>query len=317
MLSDALKQHGPTGLFLASSCYFYRHEESGDGYYPEESERCHHSRGPYYCSMKECPLLTSEQQRAQAELRTLLIANSVSWRIDVNPGHRILEYLDGELKAYMKTSGMSWVEDSVLEEDYEAVIADVEELRCLYKERHDPPATVIEVVQAISIELLKYLKRYPEALDNITPRVFEKLVAEILVSYGWTVNLTPKTRDGGYDIFAISKDVSGLTTSWVIECKRYSRQHKVGVEIARALYAVKAEVKAANALLATTTYFTKGVTDFKASRYDLELRDYEGILEWINEYHPNPSGTLYLRDGGVDIFRKDGDSHLFPRDATP
>ena len=35
---------------------------------------------------------------------------------------------------------------------------------------------------------------------------------------------------------------------------------------------------------------------YKASRYDLELRDYEGILEWINEYRPNPDGKLYIKD---------------------
>ena len=27
-----------------------------------------------------------------------------------------------------------------------------------------------------------------------------------------------------------------------------------------------------------------------------ELRDYEGILDWINEYKPNPDGKLYIRE---------------------
>ena len=53
---------------------------------------------------------------------------------------------------------------------------------------------------------------------------------------------------------------------------------------ARALYCIKGELRVANAMLATTTHFTKGAHDFKASRYDLALRDYEGILEWLDEY---------------------------------
>ena len=35
---------------------------------------------------------------------------------------------------------------------------------------------------------------------------------------------------------------------------------------------------------------------FKASRWDLQLRDYEGILEWINEYQPHPDGQWYVDD---------------------
>jgi len=30
--------------------------------------------------------------------------------------------------------------------------------------------------------------------------------------------------------------------------------------------------------------------------HDLALRDYEGILEWINTHRPNPDGGLYIKD---------------------
>ena len=49
-------------------------------------------------------------------------------------------------------------------------------------------------------------------------------------------------------------------------------------------------------MLATTSHFTAGVHKLKASSYDLELKDYEGILEWINEYQPHPDGKLYIKD---------------------
>jgi uncharacterized protein YjbI with pentapeptide repeats len=147
-----------------------------------------------------------------------------------------------------------------------------------------PASPIIEVASSISSELLSYLKSHPKELYNLRPRQFEELVAEILGSFGWEIELTPATKDGGYDIFAVSKDVSGLRSHWIIECKKYAAQNKVGVEIVRQLYGVKSDLKVANALLATTSTFTKGAQEFKASRYDLELRDYNGILEWVQSY---------------------------------
>ena len=159
-----------------------------------------------------------------------------------------------------------------------------------------PPDALVQVVHEITTELIEYLKRHPKALYDIRPRQFEELIAEILAHYGWTVRLTPPTKDGGYDLFAVTQDLSGVESAWIIECKKYAPERKVGVGIVRALFGVKADLHVANAMLATTSHFTKGVGEYKASRYDLELRDYEGILEWINEYKPNPDGKLYIRD---------------------
>lgn len=163
----------------------------------------------------------------------------------------------------------------------------------------DPPTPLVETARAITSELIKYLSNHPQAMYEIRPRQFEELIAEILAHYGWEVNLTPPTRDGGYDLFAISKDAAGVRTSWIIECKKYRQDRKVGIDVVRSLYGVKMNLKVANMLLATTSYFTKGVHAFKASRYDLQLRDYEGILEWLNAYKPNPNGKLYIKDDMV------------------
>ena len=78
-----------------------------------------------------------------------------------------------------------------------------------------------------------------------------------------------------------------------MERKKYAPQRKVGVDIVRSLFGVKLDLKVADAMLATTSHFTEGVHKYKAFRYDLDVRDYEGILEWINEYTPNPDGKLY------------------------
>lgn len=165
-----------------------------------------------------------------------------------------------------------------------------------------PPRILVEAVQTITVELVSNLARHPEDLYEIKPRQFEELIAEVLASYGWQVDLTSTTRDGGYDLFATSSDVAGVQSSWIIECKRYRQDRSVGIEVARALYGVRDLVMPAGMLmLATTSFFSRGVQALKASRYDLELRDYAGIIEWLNEYRPHPSGRLYLRDNRLGL----------------
>jgi|GEM_PF-1029955 len=175
-------------------------------------------------------------------------------------------------------------------------IANIKALRGLYAGQ-EPPQELIVAIQAISAELIKYLAKHPKELYNLRPRQFEELVAEVLASYGWEVNLTPAIKDGGYDIFGIHTDQAGVANAWIIECKKYGPENKVGVDIARALYGTKALLRPdCSAMLATTSHFTKGVKEFKASRYDLDLREYEDILRWINEHRPHPGGDIYVKD---------------------
>ncbi|MDO8946156.1 MAG: restriction endonuclease [Desulfocapsaceae bacterium] len=143
---------------------------------------------------------------------------------------------------------------------------------------------LIPIITCINLEILKYLHKHPSLMYSLKPRQFEELICEILSGFGWQVELTPATRDGGYDIFAISKDLASTKTSWLIECKRYAPERKVGIDVVRSLCGVKNDLKAANAMIATTSFFTKGVLDSKNSRYDLELKDYNAIVEWLKHY---------------------------------
>lgn len=201
-------------------------------------------------------------------------------------------------------SRISNIHSSIIKRLNKALLYKDEEIitRPLLRTEGAVPNQLTKIINVVTVELIDYLKKHPEALYEIKPRQFEELIAEILASYGWQIQLTPPTKDGGYDIFAISKDIStGVKTSWIIECKKYSPQNKVSVDIIRALYGIKSNLRVANALIATTSYFTKGAHDFKASRYDIELKDYEAILEWINQYHPNPNGKLYIKNKQIII----------------
>jgi hypothetical protein len=66
---------------------------------------------------------------------------------------------------------------------------------------------------------------------------------------------------------------------------------RVGIAIVRGVYAVKHELRVANVLLATTSSFTKGVQSYQASRYDLALRDFHGIVDWLTRYRAGDLGS--------------------------
>ncbi|KFX66594.1 restriction endonuclease [Paraburkholderia fungorum] len=149
----------------------------------------------------------------------------------------------------------------------------------------------IEVVrpslQYVSAELIAQITKHPSLLRDMEARTFERVIAEILRDAGFDVELTAKSKDGGYDIFAVTANTNsvGIRTSFIVECKRNSAERKIGVEIARQLFAVKEEKHASNAILVTTSDFTKGVYDYKAKRMDFDIRNFEGVVEWCQQYH--------------------------------
>jgi hypothetical protein len=132
----------------------------------------------------------------------------------------------------------------------------------------------------------------------LTPRQFEEFIAEIWSRFGYTVELTARTRDGGRDVVAIKR--AEAEVRYLIECKRYSPVHKVGVQFVRALYGVKNDEKATKAFMATTSTFTSGaVVLFEKHRWELEGRDFEGVRQWIRcirDYHRRENTELWVPD---------------------
>jgi hypothetical protein len=93
------------------------------------------------------------------------------------------------------------------------------------------------------------------------------------------------TRDRLFrDIYATQKSGVGETLL-IVDCKRYSLENRVGVEIVRALYGLGEQKGATMALVATTSYFTRGAKEFQhAVRNRLSLRDYDHLIKWRAAY---------------------------------
>jgi hypothetical protein len=145
--------------------------------------------------------------------------------------------------------------------------------------------------ETINSELIRYISKHPQALQQLRPRQFEELIAEILAHFGWDIELTPQTKDGGFDILGISKsNAAGVRTSYIIECKRYIPPRLVGVEVVRQLLHVKQELTVSHAMLVTSSDFTRGVYDFQANRLDFDAKNFDAIRQWCKSYTSYETG---------------------------
>lgn len=197
----------------------------------------------------------------------------------------------GESEAVFGHGGIHRVDSTAVEDALEESNADELfskiELKGTRLFRVEPTILLPNVrihIATINEELVRHLAGHPEQLQGLDPRRFEELVCELFGDFGYEVILTPRSRDGGFDIRAIHKDSVG-TLLYLVECKRYQRDRPVGVEIVRSLYGVAAAERASCGVLATTSYFTRGAKEFaKKAQYQLSLRDFDDLAGWLRTY---------------------------------
>jgi HJR/Mrr/RecB family endonuclease len=137
---------------------------------------------------------------------------------------------------------------------------------------------------SVNDDLIAYLAANPRALRELTPRFFEEVVAELFRKRGFVVELTPRTRDGGYDVLAVQSDALGKSL-YLIECKRYAASRKVGVEAIRGLYGVLQSARGTRGIIVTTSSYTKAALAFATPlEYQLSLRDFDALKEWLSGF---------------------------------
>lgn len=140
---------------------------------------------------------------------------------------------------------------------------------------------IISDISFVSDDLLAKAHANPTLLHEISPRRFEEFVADLLDRLGYEVTLTPASKDGGKDIYAARKDHLG-SFLYIVECKKYSPDHRVGVGLVRELNGVVQAERATAGILATTSFFTKGAKEFQERlSHQISLKDYLGLQEWI------------------------------------
>lgn len=140
------------------------------------------------------------------------------------------------------------------------------------------------LLEEVNDELLFVLAKNPNLIYQLGSRKFEELIAKLFSDRGHEVSLTKSTRDGGYDVFARVKDAF---SSFVVlaECKKYSPENKVGVEVVRGLYGVAEAHRANQGLIITSSFFTKDARQEQLRIGErIALKDYNDLVEWIKPY---------------------------------
>jgi len=131
---------------------------------------------------------------------------------------------------------------------------------------------------------LNELAQHPEKMQDLTPRKFEELVAVLFSAKGYDVELTPATRDGGFDMRAFHRNAVG-TFLTLIECKRCGPKRPVSVDVVRGLYGVTEDEGATTGLIVTTSSFTRDAKSFQdRNKYRIQLADHAALQAWLREH---------------------------------
>jgi hypothetical protein len=147
--------------------------------------------------------------------------------------------------------------------------------------------TTVDLINLIGIpweQVRREITNRPILLDSLDPRMFEELVAEIFRDHGWEVDLTARTRDGGFDIVAIRRSLP-TNLKVLVEAKRYSPDRTVGVDVVRSLYGIRTLRAASQVVLATsTTVSADAKKEFsRVIPWELDFLERDKILQWCRQ----------------------------------
>ena len=152
----------------------------------------------------------------------------------------------------------------------------------------DNTEPLLKEIPTINSQLISRLHKDPEKLYELGSRAFEELIAYLFEYFGYDVELTARTKDGGKDIIAICNKPT--KNKYLIECKRYARDNRVGVKILRELHGVVTSDGATAGIVATTSFFSSAAQNYMTQphvEYRLSGKDFHGIQEWLLDYERN------------------------------
>lgn len=142
------------------------------------------------------------------------------------------------------------------------------------------PGTPLLRLDTIDLALYRTIQTNPELLRTMNWRKFERLLADVLETLEYEVELRKGTKDGGIDIIAVKRSDEWGDQRYLLQAKRW--KDRVGVEPVERLMFLKSDFGATKCCLATTSTFTRGAWALgRDYRWELELRDYKGLRKWI------------------------------------
>lgn len=161
---------------------------------------------------------------------------------------------------------------------------------------------IIKIKEEVNEEFIKYYTKHPHKLYSVSPRQYEIFVAELLKDMGYEVWLNNHTRDGGRDIIAVLKTPSNDSIVTIVECKKYSLDNPVPIEIVeRFMYTIREKDKANAGWIVTTSTFSRDAQKCQHNyRWLLKLKDNKDLATLCSNYgkwkRTNEGSGLWLPD---------------------
>lgn len=143
-------------------------------------------------------------------------------------------------------------------------------------------------IAQVGSSLSELVARDPERIYRLDPEQFEVLVADLYSRNGFEVEMTPRSGDEGVDLYAVKFLPFGRLLT-VVDCKRYTPPHRVGVGVVRTLFGTVNDHDASMGVLVTSSFFTRGAHELQRKhRHRLGLQDFNALARMLHE--------TYVRD---------------------
>ena len=132
-------------------------------------------------------------------------------------------------------------------------------------------------------ELYSYFRGTPDALGNLHWRDFETIIAALMESQGYQVELGPGSGDGGVDVRLLQRDPIGDVMT-LVQVKRYRGHRRIHLEAVQALHGAVAADGASKSMFVTTSTYSPSAQSFAARRnVPMTLHTTKDVQEWCKD----------------------------------
>jgi len=174
---------------------------------------------------------------------------------------------------------------------------------CLDEKKQSEAKEIIknEAIAYRSQEIKKLKKAHYNQLGflyDIDPIEFEDIVNDLFRKNGYEVHPTPPTNDRGKDAIAYRNG-----RKYLIECKRYSKENRIGRPLLQKFFAAIYEEEAIKGFFVTTSFFASTAYEY-ATANKIELISGTKLIEMMNNAYPevnNRTVSLMCENCGAII----------------
>ena len=110
-------------------------------------------------------------------------------------------------------------------------------------------------------------------------------MGRIFEEFGFDVEITSRTRDGGVDLICLKYD-HGISLKIAVEAKRYHPSRPISVELVRNFIGANMQFRANKLVYVTTSRYTRDAITYANEPGVielLELKEFDDIVEWTRD----------------------------------